>query len=111
MYKTMHEENFLCSWLREDGEDKERKLEAENEEEMDKERTREEEKEENETVGAEMRCVGFMTAEAFDVFSQGENLESCGGVSWEDRCLRRMKARGKRIWRHNGVSGVLGKEG
>ena len=26
----------------------------------------------------------FFSAEAFDIFSQGEDLESCGGVSWGD---------------------------
>ena len=30
------------------------------------------------------RCVGFVSAEAFDIFSQGEDLESCRGFSWED---------------------------
>ena len=24
----------------------------------------------------------FVSAEAFDIFSQGEDLESCGGFSW-----------------------------
>ena len=28
--------------------------------------------------------VGFDFAKAFDIFSQGEDLESCGGVSWGD---------------------------
>ena len=28
--------------------------------------------------------VGFVSAEAFDIFSQGGDLESCGGLSWED---------------------------
>ena len=51
-YEAMHEENFLRSWLRKDGEDKRgRRMEAERQpkEEMGKQRTREEEKEENET--------------------------------------------------------------
>ena len=47
-------------------------------------RTREEEKEENETVSAKRRFVGYISAEAFDIFSQGEYVESCGGVSWSD---------------------------
>ena len=38
------------------------------------------ETEENETVRAKRRCVGFISAEAFDIFSQGEDVESCGGV-------------------------------
>ena len=49
-----------------------------------KKRTREEEKEENETVSVKRRCVGFLSAESFDIFSHGEDLESCGGVSWSD---------------------------
>ena len=48
------------------------------------ERKREEEKEENETVSAKRRCVGLVSSDAFDIFSQGEDLESCGGFSWED---------------------------
>ena len=39
-------------------------------------------KEENGTVCAKRRCVGFISAEAVDIFSQGEVVESCGGVSW-----------------------------
>ena len=35
-------------------------------------------------MSAGRRCVGFVSAEAFDIFSQGEDLESCGGFSWED---------------------------
>ena len=57
--------------------------ERETEEEMGKRRTREEEKEENVTVRTPRRCVGLVSAEAFDFFSQGEDLESCG-VSWRD---------------------------
>ena len=46
-YKAMHEENFLSSWLRKDGEDKkESKMEVDREskEEVSKKRTTEEEK-------------------------------------------------------------------
>ena len=46
--------------------------------------TREEEKEENETVSAKRRCVGFISAQAFDIISQGKDLESGGDVSWEN---------------------------
>ena len=85
-YKATHEEQILCSWLRKDGEDtKGIIIEAgrETKEEMCKKRTREEEKEENDTgVSAKRRCVNPVSAEAFDIFSQGEDLESCGGVSW-----------------------------
>ena len=47
----------------------------------EEERKREREKEENETVSAERRCVAVVSAEAFDIFSQGEDLDSCGGFS------------------------------
>ena len=61
----MHEENFLSSWLREDGEDKrERHMEVDRvtEEEMGKKkRIREEEKEENETVIVKRRCVNLVS--------------------------------------------------
>ena len=30
------------------------------------------------------RCVSSNLAEAFDIFGQGEDLGSCGGVSWCD---------------------------
>ena len=73
--------------MREDGEDKKgRKMEAEmeTEKEMVKKRTREEEKEENKTVSVKRKCVGFLSAESFDIFSHGEDLESCGGVSCGD---------------------------
>ena len=53
-------------------------------EEMGKKRMREEEKEENETESAKRRCVGSFSVEAIDIFSQGGDLESCGGLSWED---------------------------
>ena len=36
---------------------------------------------EQDGVSAKRRCVVFLSAEAFDIFSQGEDLESCG-VSW-----------------------------
>ena len=39
---------------------------------------RDEEKEENEAVSARRRCVGFISREAFDIESQGEDSESCG---------------------------------
>ena len=85
-YKAMHGENFLNSWLREEGKDREVRImetDKESEEEASKKRTREEEKEENETVSAK-RCVGSVSAETFDIFSQGAYSESCGGFSWGD---------------------------
>ena len=49
-------------------------------EEMGKKRRREEEKEEIETV----RCVGSVSVDAFDIFSQGRDLESCGAEGLSD---------------------------
>ena len=49
-YKAMHEENFLSSWLREDGREEEERtvdMSKENEEERGEKRRREGEKEEN----------------------------------------------------------------
>ena len=54
-YKAMHEENFMSSWIREEGKHKEERImdrDKETEEETSKKRTREEEKEENETMSA-----------------------------------------------------------
>ena len=75
-YKSMHEENFLSSWLRKDEEDKkERTMEVDREtkEEMGKKWIRDEEKGENETVIVERRCVNPVSTEAFDISSQGED--------------------------------------
>ena len=89
----MHEENFPSSWLREDLVEKEERKKKVNERiregerkkgKREEERKRAGEKEENETVSAKRRCVGLVSAEAFDIFGQGEDLESCGGFSWED---------------------------
>ena len=80
----MHVENFLSSWRREDGKNKEestREVGNDTEEETGRKRIREEEREENETVSARRRCVGLISAETFDILSQEEDLESCGGVS------------------------------
>ena len=40
-------------------------------------------KEENKTGTVKRRCEGFVSVEALENFSQGEDLESCGDVSWE----------------------------
>ena len=45
---------------------------------------REEEKEEHETGTVKRRCECFVSVEAFDIFSQGRDLESCGDVPWVD---------------------------
>ena len=79
-HKAMNEENFSSSWLREDGREKEErtaKVSEENEEERSEKRKREEEKEENETVSVK-RCEGFGAVEAFDIFTEEGDLESCG---------------------------------
>ena len=85
-YKAVHEENFWSNWLREDERGKEdRTAKAEKkEEEKGEKRKREEEKEENETVTVKSRCEGFVSAEAFEIFSQGLDLESWCDFSWED---------------------------
>ena len=86
-YKAMHEENFLSSCLREDVKEKEdiiMETGKETKEEMGKRREREEEKEKNETGSVERRCVGPFSVEAFDILSQGGDLERCGGLSWRD---------------------------
>ena len=65
---------MFSSWSRKDAEDKKGRnmgAERETKEEMGNKRRREEEKEENETVSAERRCVGLVSAEAFDIFGQG----------------------------------------
>ena len=71
VYKALHEEHFLSSWLREVGEEKEQiimEIGKETKEEMGKKRRREEEKEENETVFVKRRCVGSVSVEPFDIF-------------------------------------------
>ena len=86
-YMDMHEENFLSSWLREDGREKDERtvdMSNENEEERGEKRRREGEKEENETVTVKRRCDGFVSVESSAIFSQGRDLESCGDLSWED---------------------------
>ena len=40
-------------------------------------------KEENETWSVKRRCEGFVSVEAFEIFNQSGNSESCGDVSWE----------------------------
>ena len=50
---------------------------------MSRKRKREGEKKEDETVAVKRRCANHVSAEAVDVFSQGEDSESCGN-SWGD---------------------------
>ena len=66
---------------------KKEKMEADREtkEEVSKKRTTEAEKEENETVIVKRRCVDPYSTDAFDFFSSGEDLESCGNL-WDDPC-------------------------
>ena len=53
-----------------------------NEEEKGEKRKREEEKDENETVTVNRRHDGLVSVEAFEIFSQRKDLESCGDLSW-----------------------------
>ena len=73
--------------IREDGKEKEERVMEvgkEAKEELDKKRKRGGEKEENGTGSVKRGCVGSVSVEAFDIFSQGGGMESCGGDSWED---------------------------
>ena len=82
-YWAMHEANFLSCWLKEVGGDKKARdmdIVRDTKEEVSEERVREEEKEENGTVSVERRCVNSVSAEAFDVFNQGEEVESGGNL-------------------------------
>ena len=49
-----------------------------------KKEKREKERKGKETASAKRRCVGFISADVFGIFGQGEDLERCGGVSWCD---------------------------
>ena len=84
-YVAMHEENFWSSWLREDERGKEERMaKAEkNEEERCEKMKREEEKEENETGTLRRRREGFVSVGPFYFCGQGEDLESCGDLSWK----------------------------
>ena len=81
-HKAMHEENLLSSWLRKDGRGKEERTVKVEENEEERGERKSVEKEENETGIVKRRCDG--SVEAFEIFSQGGDLESCGGLSWED---------------------------
>ena len=73
-YKAVHEENFLSSWAREDGREKEEGtvgMGNESKEERSEKRRREREKEENGTGSVKRRCDGFVSVEAFQNSSQG----------------------------------------
>ena len=84
----MHEEDFWNSWPREDERGKEERMAntERNEEEKGEKRKTEEEKEENETETVRRRCEGLVSVEAFEIFSQGRDLESwsdlLGKTSW-----------------------------
>ena len=58
------------------------KISVENVKERGAKRKREVEKEENKTESVKRRCDGSVSVEAFEIFSQGRDLESCGGLSW-----------------------------
>ena len=85
-YKAMHEEKFWSNWpeMREvkKNEKKQKLTERKKKREKKEKRKREEEKEENETEIGKRRCEGFVSVEAFEIFGQGRDLESCGDVYW-----------------------------
>ena len=84
-YKAVHEENFWSSWPREDERGREERMaKAGKNEEKGENGTREVEKEENETGTVTRRCEGCVSVEAFEIFSQEGDLESCGDLSWVD---------------------------
>ena len=71
--KAMHEENFLSSWLREDGREKGKGtvgMGNESKEERCGKRRREGEKGENETGAVKRRCLGPISVESFEIFRQ-----------------------------------------
>ena len=82
----MHEENLWSSWLREDEKGREEWMADadKTEEETCEKRKSKEEKEENETVTVKRRCEGFVSVEAFEIFSPWGDSENNGGLSWED---------------------------
>ena len=85
-YKAMHEENSLSNCPREDGRGKEeRTAKVENNQGKSVQRGEERrKKEENKTWRVKRRCEGFVSVEAFEIFSQGGDLDSGGDLSWED---------------------------
>ena len=58
-------------------------FDREDKEEVSEKRIGEEENEENDTGIVKRRCANSVLTEAFDIFRQGEELESCGN-SWRD---------------------------
>ena len=80
----MHEDNSLEQLVEGRWEAQGRKSGGGGQRNQRRDRQNEEEKDENETVTAQRRCVGSVSVEAFDIFSQGEDLECCGGFSWRD---------------------------
>ena len=79
-------EHVESSWLREDerGEEERTARAEKKEEEGGEKRKRVEEKEENEMETVKRRCEGLVSVDAFEIFSQGRDLERCGDLSWED---------------------------
>ena len=64
-------------------EERKNKFNRETKEEVSREREREGEKGEDGTVAVKRKCINHVFAEAFDIFSQGEESESCEN-SWGD---------------------------
>ena len=98
----MHEENFLSSWSREDGREREEgtvQMGNESKEERGEKRRREGEKEENKTGTVKRRCDGFVSEEAFDFFL-------VEGEIWRVACCRRHLFQGGGEGEGGGVSWV-----
>ena len=64
--------------------DKEESVVEESNENDEERRGEKGRREENGTVSVKRRCDGFVSVEAFDISSQGRDLESCGDLSWGD---------------------------
>ena len=82
-FQAMHEQHFWSNWLREDERGKEEKVAKTVKNEKEKKKGKEE-KVENATGTVKRRCEGFVSVEAFKIFGQWRDLESCGDLSWED---------------------------
>ena len=82
--EAMHEEDFWSSWLREDERERskeERQAKAEKWRRKGEKRTREEE---DETETVKRRSEGCVSVEAFEICSQGKDLECYGALPWRD---------------------------
>ena len=82
-YKAMHEEDFWSSWLRKDERGKEgRTTKTERKEQENCEMRKEKRRKKRTKKGLEKEDVR-VSVDAFEIFSQGRDLESCGDLFWE----------------------------